>query len=86
MKFLYVDVDNRKVVGLFRNSNEEIIKLNMKELQILVQKEQYVLNSSILSGTVSKSKSSLVRKAFLVIKSIYCLIPAHAGIFFASHP
>jgi len=48
MKFLYVDVDNRKVVGLFRNSNEEIIKLNMKELQILVQKERYVLNSSIL--------------------------------------
>ena len=48
MKFLYVDVDNRKVVGLFRNSNEEIIKLNMKDLQILVQKERYVFNSNIL--------------------------------------
>ena len=48
MKFLYVDVDNRKVVGIFRNSNEEIIKLNMKDLQILVQKEQYVFNSNIL--------------------------------------
>lgn len=48
MKFLYVDVDNRRVVGIFRNSNEEIIKLNMKDLQILVQKEQYVFNSNIL--------------------------------------
>ena len=48
MKFLYVDVDNRKVVGLFRNSNEEIIKLNIRELQILTQKERYILNSNIL--------------------------------------
>jgi|TARA_B110000438_G_scaffold73982_1_gene74105 hypothetical protein len=48
MKFLYVDVDNRKVVGLFRNSREEIIKLNIKELSILVQKERNVLNSNIL--------------------------------------
>lgn len=48
MKFLYVDVDNHKVVGIFRNSNEEIIKLNIKDLQILVQKERYVFNSNIL--------------------------------------
>jgi hypothetical protein len=48
MKFLYVDVDHRKVVGIFKNTNEEIIKLNMKELQILSQKERYVLNSKIL--------------------------------------
>lgn len=32
MKFLYVDVDNRKVVGLFRNSNEEIIKTQYKRV------------------------------------------------------
>jgi hypothetical protein len=49
MKFLYVDVDNRKVVALFRNTNEEIIKLNVRDLQILSQKERYVLNSQILS-------------------------------------
>ena len=48
MKFLYVDVEHRKVVALFRNSNEEIIKLNMRDLQILSQKERYVFNSSIL--------------------------------------
>jgi hypothetical protein len=48
MKFLYVDVEHRKVVALFRNSNEEIIKLNMRDLQILSQKERYVFNSAIL--------------------------------------
>ena len=48
MKFLYVDVDNRKVVALFRNTNEEIIKLNIRYLQILSQKEKYILNSNIL--------------------------------------
>jgi|TARA_B100000929_G_scaffold27821_1_gene20537 hypothetical protein len=48
MKFLYIDVEHRKVVALFRNSNEEIIKLNMRELQILAQKERYILNSKIL--------------------------------------
>ena len=48
MKFLYVDVDNRKVVALFRNTNEEIIKLNIRDLQILSQKEKYILNSNIL--------------------------------------
>jgi|TARA_B100000953_G_C17725159_1_gene326927 hypothetical protein len=49
MKFLYVDVEHRKVVALFRNTNEEIIKLNMRDLQILSEKERYVLNSKILS-------------------------------------
>jgi|TARA_B110000495_G_scaffold175655_1_gene166585 hypothetical protein len=49
MKFLYVDVEHRKVVALFRNTNEEIIKLNMRDLQILSQKERCVLNSNILS-------------------------------------
>jgi hypothetical protein len=48
MKFLYVDVEYRKVVALFRNTNEEIIKLNMRDLQILSEKERYVLNSNIL--------------------------------------
>jgi len=48
MKFLYVDVEHRKVVALFRNTNEEIIKLNMRDLQILSQKERYVFNSKIL--------------------------------------
>jgi hypothetical protein len=49
MKFLYVDVEHRKVVALFRNTNEEIIKLNMRDLQILSEKERYVFNSNILS-------------------------------------
>ena len=49
MKFLYVDVEHRKVVALFKNTNEEIIKLNMRDLQILSQKERYVFNSKILS-------------------------------------
>ena len=49
MKFLYVDVEHRTVVALFRNTNEEIIKLNMRDLQILSQKERYVFNSAILS-------------------------------------
>jgi|TARA_B110000037_G_scaffold218570_1_gene281831 hypothetical protein len=57
MKFLYVDVDNRKVVGLFRNSNEEIIKLNMRELQILAQKERYILNSNILPELLEALKA-----------------------------
>ena len=48
MKFLYVDVEHRKVVALFRNTNEEIIKLNIRDLQILSEKERYVLNSNIL--------------------------------------
>ena len=48
MKFLYVDVEHRKVVALFRNTNEEIIKLNLRDLQILSQKERNVLNSNIL--------------------------------------
>tara|TARA_B110001454_G_C12326071_1_gene269842 strand:- start:222 stop:446 length:225 start_codon:yes stop_codon:yes gene_type:complete len=48
MKFLYVDVEHRKVVALFRNTNEEIIKLNLRDLQILSEKEQYVFNSNIL--------------------------------------
>jgi hypothetical protein len=48
MKFLYVDVEHRTVVALFRNTNEEVIKLNIRNLQILVQKERYVLNSNIL--------------------------------------
>jgi hypothetical protein len=48
MKFLYVDVEHRKVVALFRNTNEEIIKLNIRDLQILSEKERYVLNSKIL--------------------------------------
>ena len=49
MKFLYVDVEHRKVVALFRNTNEEIIKLNLKKLQKLSQKERYVFNSKIVS-------------------------------------
>jgi len=49
MKFLYVDVENHKVVALFKNSNEEIIKLNMRDLQIIESKERYVFNSSLLS-------------------------------------
>lgn len=57
MKFLYVDVDNRKVVGLFRNSNEEIIKLNIRELQILVQKERGVLNSNIMLELLEAQKA-----------------------------
>lgn len=57
MKFLYVDVDNRKVVGLFRNSREEIIKLTIRELQILVQKERYILNSNILSELLEALKA-----------------------------
>tara|TARA_Y100000389_G_C17461982_1_gene522454 strand:+ start:846 stop:1079 length:234 start_codon:yes stop_codon:yes gene_type:complete len=57
MKFLYVDVDNRKVVGLFRNSNEEIIKLNIRELQILTQKERYILNSNILPELLEALKA-----------------------------
>ena len=57
MKFLYVDVDNRKVVGYFRNSKEEIIKLNIRELQILVQKERYVLNSNIMSELLEAQKA-----------------------------
>ena len=48
MKFLYVDVEHGTVVALFRNTNEEVIKLNIRNLQILVQKERYVLNSNIL--------------------------------------
>lgn len=64
MKFLYVDVDNRKVVGLFRNSNEEIIKLNIRELQILIQKERYVLNSSIMLELLEAQKAmGLYQKA-----------------------
>ena len=66
MKFLYVDVDNRKVVGLFRNSNEEIIKLNIRELQILIQKERYVLNSSIMLELLESQKAmGLYQKAHL---------------------
>ena len=57
MKFLYVDVDNHKVVGLFRNSNEEIIKLNIRELQILVQKERGVLNSNIMLELLEAQKA-----------------------------
>ncbi len=57
MKFLYVDVGNRKVVGLFRNSNEEIIKLNIRELQILVQKERGVLNSNIMLELLEAQKA-----------------------------
>ena len=57
MKFLYVDVDNHKVVGLFRNSNEEIIKLNIRELQILAQKERYILNSNILPELLEALKA-----------------------------
>ena len=49
MKFLYVDVEHRKVVALFKNSSEEIIKLNMRDLQIIESKERYVVNSNILS-------------------------------------
>jgi len=69
MKFLYIDVEHRKVVALFRNSNEEIIKLNMRELQILAQKERYILNSKILPElkrgstcpwSIPKSKSPMV--------------------------
>jgi len=64
MKFLYVDVDNRKVVGYFRNSKEEIIKLNIRELQILVQKERYVLNSSIMLELLEAQKAmGLYQKA-----------------------
>ena len=64
MKFLYVDVDNRKVVGYFRNSKEEIIKLNIRELQILVQKERYVLNSSIMLELLEAQKAmGLYKKA-----------------------
>ena len=48
MKFLYVDIEHRKVVALFRNTNEEIIKLNIRDLQILSEKERHVLNSKIL--------------------------------------
>ena len=49
MKFLYVDVEHRKVVAVFRNSEEHIIKLNMKKLQKLYEKQRYVFNSTVLS-------------------------------------
>ena len=58
MKFLYVDVNNHnKVVGLFRNSREEIVKLNIRELQILTQKERSVLNSNIMSELLEAQKA-----------------------------
>ena len=49
MKFLYVDIEHRKVVAVFKNSNEKIIKLNIRKLEKLWQKERYVFNSKILS-------------------------------------
>jgi len=49
MKFLYVDVEHRKVVAVFKNTNEKIIKLNIRKLEKLWQKERYVFNSKILS-------------------------------------